>query len=51
MPSVSTLLKAIQHPTRRQLMDYIGESLAPTPYTQLLPFCGNSTGKLNYHLE
>ena len=51
MPSTSAILKSIQHPTRRRILTMLNESQAPVPYTNLLPLCDNSTGKLNYHLR
>ena len=51
MPTISAILKSIQHPTRRQILMMLSENLAPVPYTSLLPLCDNSTGKLNYHLR
>ncbi|MHA2028993.1 MAG: PH domain-containing protein [Candidatus Hodarchaeales archaeon] len=51
MPSASALLKAIQHPKRRQILNYINENPSAVNYSNLLPFCDNSTGKLNYHIR
>lgn len=51
MPSVSAILKAIQHPKRRQILNFINENPDPISYSDLLPFCDNSTGKLNYHIR
>ncbi|MHA2169165.1 MAG: PH domain-containing protein [Candidatus Kariarchaeaceae archaeon] len=51
MPSVSAILKAVQHPTRRLILTMIHETHEPIQYSAMLHLCGNSTGKLNYHLR
>ncbi len=51
MPSVSALLKSIQHPSRRLILNRLKESDSTITYTELLPYCQHSTGKLNYHLR
>lgn len=51
MPSISATLKAIQHPKRRLILNFINESPSSVNYTDLLRFCDNSTGKLNYHIR
>lgn len=51
MPSVSALLKSIQHPSRRQILNRLKESDSAITYTELLPYCEYSTGKLNYHIR
>lgn len=51
MPTISGLLKAIQHPIRRSIMDQLNETTSPIPYSELLHIVEDSTGKLNYHLK
>ena len=51
MPSVSALLKSVQHPTRRQILNKLSESPSSIQYSELLYFTEQSTGKLNYHLR
>ena len=51
MPSVSALLKSIQHPSRRQILNRLKEADSAITYTELLPYCEHSTGKLNYHIR
>lgn len=51
MPDTSQLLKAIQHPIRRQILHQLETTMSPISYSAFLPLCENSTGKLNYHLR
>ncbi|MCY3413912.1 MAG: PH domain-containing protein [Candidatus Heimdallarchaeota archaeon] len=51
MPTVSAILKAVQHPIRRQILDVLNQNISPVEYSRLLHLTEESTGKLNYHLK
>ena len=51
MPEQLAIFKSLQHPTRQEILKFLGEHPQDIPYTDLLDFCDGSTGKLNYHLR
>lgn len=45
------VFKSLQNPTRLEILHYLGDHPQDISYSDLLPFCDGSTGKLNYHLR
>ncbi|MCY3410709.1 MAG: PH domain-containing protein [Candidatus Heimdallarchaeota archaeon] len=51
MPSVSAILKSVQHPIRREILAKLNNHSHPISHSELLELTENSTGKLNFHLK
>ncbi len=49
MSEIDYILKAMQHETRRMILELL--ETQELTHAELLPLCDNSTGKLNYHLR